>query len=645
MTLVVVGIVVMFTTALVATNRNLFGFTRNSVDQTQALALGRGGLNRLIDRIIAEGNYADDLDYGDTQTGYNITFNTSDPNRSVNNLMNDSVSPGTNYLDEAVPPHTADIIVVARSNGVVRRFRYILKRGLAFQGAMAANGRIIFGEDVELKSITSLHDDQPVETRFHANDYDDDGTGVDWTDRVGHSFLIGDGCEVSSVSSVVQEIADVDPDKVSQHVPAVPVPELDVENLVSGAAGSPAPTPLPDGGFFCEGSRHIVGPVTATGDIHLYNGSLYVDGDLTIAGGLVGFGSVYATGDVHITGGNASVITNQPSGAAILAGGDLTFESLGAAGYIEALAVTDPSGVGTAWTRFKDAYRVLSEVTNPSQDVSYVSPADFDLVFPDPALNPYATFLPDYLQSGPYLRADQIHWAGFHLGKGNNTIYPDQNDPTLYRHLSLPAPDGQHFSRWYENSYSRAVNDAVVIAGGSNPRVEQVSRALEQVAYYFRHNYWSGSESAVTCDCGYAQGVHGQTWDDESLRPYADEGLAYSIDRQLWLAHGRGGVPANAVHPDYGDTFTPNKMAEGMENYFRYHDPLDFSWLGTAYFQGLLYARGDITILNGAEVIGTVVAGGDLTVTDGAKFTYNKEYDELTHNLTGAVRVTSFQEL
>ncbi|MCA9790487.1 MAG: hypothetical protein KC910_01780, partial [Candidatus Eremiobacteraeota bacterium] len=133
MTLVLVALVAMYTTAMIATNQRLFGATRRSEDLTAALALGQGGLNRLIQQLTFDANFSSDLTYGDAQTGYTITFNTGSPERSVNNLNNAAASAATNYRGQSVPAYTADVIVVARSSGVTRRLRYVLSRGLAYR--------------------------------------------------------------------------------------------------------------------------------------------------------------------------------------------------------------------------------------------------------------------------------------------------------------------------------------------------------------------------------------------------------------------------------------------------------------------------------------------------------------------------------
>jgi hypothetical protein len=638
-TLVVVSIVVMFVTALVGVNQNLFGFAKRTNDRAAALALAKGGLNRLIDRLTYQDTFASDLNFGTPQTGYSITFNSANLNHSVNNLTSDAISATANYQGDAVPPHTADIIVVARSNGVERRFRFILKRGLAFQGAMAANRRIRFGQDIELDSITSLNDNQPVETRFHANDYGNDGTGVTWD--AGGAFVVGPGCEVSSASSVQATITAVlTPDDVSQDVPAIPVPSLDIDQIVSDNSSAPAPTLLPVGDYHCDDNRYLSTSTTVVGNISLYDGSLYVQGDLNIVGGVVGYGSIYVTGDVNITGGNASVVTNQPNGAAILAGGDINFTALSAEGFIDELALTD-TDVANAWTQFKDAFATLDAIVDVGNDGFYSRPTGLiTSTLHDMADTPYGSFPPgeEYGNpSSPYIRADDIHWAVFHLGRGiTNSNIPAlvETDP---QPISLPGPEpvlpphspAFNISTMNERSFTRILKDAVESAAPSDIRTPQIDRALNHVAFYSRHNYWDNDPNNPPAG----------NWDDESL---SGDPALLSLDRQLWIVHGMGGSAGNGP---FGIPFTPDDMANGVREYFEHHDPFDFGWLGKAYFQGLLYAKGDITIVNRTEVIGMIISGGDLSVLDGAKFTYNKEYDELTQNLSGPVRVVSFREL
>lgn len=608
MTLVLIALVAMYTTALVATNQRLFGMSRRSEDLTAALALGQGGLNRLIQQLTFDSNFSSDLTYGNPQTGYQITFNPGSPTRSVNNLNNASASAATNYRGQTVPPYTADVIVVAQSSGVTRRLRYVLTRGLAYRGAMGANGKIEFGADASLRSYTSLTDHTPVACQFHANDSDNTGMGILWAGPPS-TFSIGNQCEVTSASGLDGAIEAANPGKTQSNVPKVPIPQVDVATMVSMASSSPAPTTLATGGIYCDTQTYLAGNQTIDGDINLQDGSLFVDGDLTINGGLLGFGSVYVTGDIHIVGGNATVITNQPNGAAVLAGGDIVFEGADATGYLETLAALHPATVGVTWTQAKNVINVLDQIT-VQPPASYARPGGFtglvgsvDAWLTVPAFTAFPQLV-------------DVWWVKYRLG--NATALGGNTEA-----MRIPNPDGT-FAVWNDAAMLRQVRDAVeaLPTYSSDPRAQQITHALDQMGYFYRHT-WNGA------------------WHEGSMGdPY------FNLDHQLWTVRGMvdpGGSPYTGFWFSGDPIVDQAKTNQYVQNYIELNPSLPA--LGRAYFQGVLYANGSVSVANDAAVIGSIVSGGDLTIAGEANFIYNKEYDALTNSIVGPVKVASFNEL
>ena len=610
LTLVVTVVLGMFIAGLVSSNRHLFGFTKRSQAQTQTALLAEGALNRLAQQWVSDPAFAGDLTFDDGTSSYEITFDTGNPNFSVNNLTGSGAP--TNFRGDPVPPVSADVVVVCRQGSIESRYRYLVRRGYSALEGAGTNGRMIFEDNVVLDSIASLDDPTSVEARFHANDVADSGEGVGWNGS--GTFEVLHDVKLTSRTTIDPGVTGSNPGGTLENEPTIPFPTMDVTSQVVSASAAPPPDSVPGGGCFVSGERYLSGNQLFTNDITLSEGSLYVDGDLEIHGGISGTGAIFVNGSVTVRGGNATVITNQPTGAAIIAEGDVTFEGLDAYTFLNNAASSRPT-VQSALDDVMVGLNVLNDVIQ-QPSLGYSRPSSFTSAY-----NPISSLGTGTWASYP--READFWYAQLKLSRGVISAF-DQGSPTedVPQHIAIPGPTGE-YSGWNSGSPLRRLKEALASEYPGDPQAAQVGQALDELAYFFREG-WTDSA----------------TWDD-----FGEPEETWSIGRGAFSIAILG--PYNQFAPEvstywFGERAT---YTDTVTDFFDYNDPLDLSWIGKANFQGLILSNGDITLENNATVIGSIFADGDLQMRGGATLIYNAEYEELANLATGPVQVYSYEEL
>ena len=592
---------------------------------TQNLALARGAVNRILLYLESDQNYQAPLTWAsvDGTKSYSITFDTSQPDYSVNNLQG-GASQVSSVSDTSVPAGRLELVVLARTGSTSGRYRFLLGRGLGALSSVGANGPIHFGHSVVIKSITSHQNLTPVEFSMVSNST---SAGVTFINNP-ISFTAVPELSIRSAGPID---AGIKPSVANwqEHAPPQALPALNISRMVTNQSGSPAPLNNPGGGYTVSGDCHLAGPVTVNGSVDLTDGSLYVDGDLTIKGGVHGYGAIFASGDISIEGGSAIVSTNARSGAALYSDGDINFTGLSASNYLDSLASGNP-GLQTAWTNFQNGYNLLSDIANAPSGPSYSTPPNLDAVFGSNrwtwVYDPPNT-VANYINANSLHQSRDLYWAKGKMGPGQGS-----NNPEL-----LPqAGPNLHRATWHDDSYIRAVRDQLnLLPGlGTDPKIGHLVQAFEELGYTFRHD-WNQAT--------------GQ-WDSPQPAFAFSEA---SFDQLLWLAMGfRDPNEWNASPgvPTYTSPANPYYLNEAAakQNFldlFHTNPPLDFSWLGRSYFQGILYASGSITLRNDATVIGGIYSGATLNLEEGTEFTFNQEYEDLHQNTMGPVKVLSFNRL
>ena len=185
----------------------------------------------------------------------------------------------------------------------------------------------------------------------------------------------------------------------------------------------------------------------------------------------------------------------------------------------------------------------------------------------------------------------------------------------------IPSPKGL-YPVHSNSAYIPRLNSAIKAMPGyaADTKAHQIVHGLDQMAYYFRHNWDAGQ------------------WDyDESTTPVS----MYTLDHQIWLLIGAMFPNATGTFPG---VFTEAMMADGVSDFFQFNNPLNFGWLGKSYYQGLLYARGDVTLQGDSEVYGVLISKGALRLNN-ANFVFDQEYQNLAQRVEGPLRVVLYQEI
>ena len=602
-------------------------------DSVRALQAARGGVNHVMTLLEENAAYSSDLSIALEDAEYSITFDPGNPNFSVNNLSSASPSTQTNMFGEEVPPRSADIVVTARSGRVERRVHVILSNGFSAFRSASAVGRVILTGDVKVDGIKSLTpppgQTEPapapggVLSKFESTNASE--PSIEWIES-GGTFELSElsRLEASAPSggaAFSSNLESLFPDRAIEDGASDVIPDIDVDAYVAGGMASP---PLAGGstlaGYVYVGdSRSRSGNVTVNGTLSLTEGTLYVDGDLTVNVNIEGTGSVFVSGDINVVGGNTLVMTDRPAGVALLAGGDVSLQGINAAGALQNLA---------SLYGFEPATdRLFSLLTGYQGSVgfSWVALGKHDGPWvPDP---PASAPPPDNLR--PLGPAPIEEWVN-----------------------PIAGPNGGHAL-----AFSNAATTRVVLslketypAYTSDPQALKVVKALEDLQYFFRSN------------------KHYVKHDGTSLINQAGTRF-FDLEDDYQLTEGGVPIAPNEFTPNALDLLPPMDLLvtddsstmldedwddRGAPDYLRTHDaifallgnnadlqnrrrdaffeannPLDANWLGDSYFQGMVYARGDVSAETNFRVVGALISLGNISLSNGSWLTLNEEYSDL----------------
>lgn len=637
--LLILVVVIMMTTALLNLNRMDLFQGAHYKDRLRALEMARGGLNHAAEVLAYDPSSTTSINYSSGSVSYSIRFSGTSSTRSVNNLMNLAPHPQSNFRGDQVPGHAADLICIGRAGNAQVKVRGLLKRGFNITSSVASVGRVLLDGDVTLDGISSLHNPQPLGGGITSL-YSTAGPGdeaIRWTglgtfEMLGDSELETGPVASSTADSISANLKSQFPNRVREGGASEPPPRFQVAQTVSGGSSHPAPLGMTTGGGVntlgysnVNDERHVSGALVVNGDLSLSGGTLYVDGDLTLNGGIHGTGSVFVNGDISVNGGNSVLLTNQSKGAALFASGDVSMTGIDAAGYLDSLALAHPQ-VNAAKTQLTSS---LSTIQTRSQA----------------AVN--GTTATDLWND-----VRELAW--------------DQPDTSNYWLSPIPGPNGSHALGSQHSPLPSTINAIKSSLGSSyatDAKARKVVQALEQTHHNFRFNLATAATGSVVDPSTYT--IAGVTpadffanhlqieWDDNvllaeqppgmfdawSLGNYTANGPRYNdltLDHQ-WRASGGS---ANSLAPHL--VAMRNQMFQQVTTFFDHH-PLDFSWLGHSYFQGLVYAEGNVAVDNQFQVVGGLFSGGEVALSGGSKLTFDGEYMEFDGAL-GPVYVAAYEE-
>lgn len=233
---------------------------------------------------------------------------------STNNLAGDNSVPG--WQERVVPPHSVLLVGEGRYGSVTRRVEALLSVP-PFPYSVASQGNFVATGPLLVASVAAPGDATLLPGHLVSN-----ASGAKAVTTEAEAEITGDlqtsgGAELSNRTEVRGELRLHD---TPANLPFVNVRDYDPNR--QGKTSQNAPSYLR--------SPVLEGFVRRTGDLHIQDGLemhgavLYVDGHLTLEGGVRGRGAVFVTGNSVLLGGSALSTDNQ---AALVAGGDVEIRS------------------------------------------------------------------------------------------------------------------------------------------------------------------------------------------------------------------------------------------------------------------------------------------------------------------------------
>ena len=613
------SVVAIFAVAMLKIGRFDLANSKAMIERSRAIQNAKGGLNHLAYRLSLDSSYNTDIATDD----YEITFASTNANRSVNNLSSAAVASTTNYRGDSVYPHSADVLVVGKAGDRRVKVHAVLQRGLTFQHAAAAVGKVSISGNATLDGISSLADPTPVGggimSRYESTGPGDnaiswDGTGT--FDMLGQSRLqTSPGTDPVSANLRSLHPSRIDAEGATENVPIVQVSTivsdksslLPPDGVVAGPVGTLGHTAIND-------ERYYSGDQVINGDLVLGEGSLFVSGDITINGGIHGLGSLVVDGNIRVAGGNSSLKSNQANGIALLSSGDVSLEGLPALGYLDSLASSHPA-IMTARDNFSSSMATAKSLADSGDPSVRQAMSDMNVGPWNPSGNYWVNPIPG--PDGKLSMAQASAPVPALTLAIKNSMGPAYDSDLRAQKIvhALEQIQQEHRSAWLHPTSIEAASPKTPdyrLAGQSNSNI-----------WYFRDDSWDDDvllnqpDGAVTA------------WNATSIKNNLSRFDALSNDHQKAAA---------GSNPMLLGRFVNNQRA-----FFANH-PLDFSWLGRSYFQGVIYAGGDINVSNQFDVVGGLITQGNIDLSGGSRLVFNQEYNEFSGSL-GPVTTILYEEL
>lgn len=614
--LVIVAFVAMLAGAMLSVNRQWLiqiGWQR---DRMQALEQARGGLNHLLHRLTYDSSFSAPLSVQRDRTGYSATFDSSAGDYSVNNLANAGPAPTPNFRGDPVGPQCADLVVIGRAGSSMVRCHAVVRRGIGFTRAAGSVGQITVVGNATVDGIdnpalpTPNHVEGGLFSKFAAAGGQN---AIHWNDLGGSaSFTLGPSSRLLAVPP-----ADATSQAFSASLTsALPgpsldqnangqIPQYDVSDMVSSGASRPQPTgliPVAGGSALTApgitDERYVDGDLTINGDVVLTEGTLMVHGNLTVNGGIKGKGAIYVDGNVTVLGGNSSVLSNQPSGAALFSSGDVRLQGLDARGYLDSLSNTYPA-VHDNMVAFNTTLSQMSSAANANNFWGIYG-------LTNQLVRQY------WMMTPPAGRSNTGYWV-------NSIRAPNGNFPDGSSDGDVPG-------------VVNALRASLGPAYASDQSAQRVVKALEEVHYQF-HRSLDGCNGNLTVVDNQLAGVPDFTAYAATSRlhyPAFDDAVLPLASRTL---------DSQQADPN----FNAGQACAGARAWFQ-NNPLDLSWIGKSYFQGVVYAQGNLVVDTQFQVLGGLASQGNITLSNGAHLIFVEEYMKLG-GAFGPVSVVYYEEL
>jgi hypothetical protein len=331
----------MLTLGFTAAAMTFSHFTLTNVAERQSVcrSLAEAAANRAIARCLADitygtkGNIGDDITVtlGSAPDGWGkVYFGGSDP------VAFGNIPKSNNFLAQDLPNQSTGRVVPSRSLHVIaigqwgktRRAVETIVSIPKFKYAIASSGQVTSSGGLLVagvknpgaveKGVSKIPDDQWAPGCMMSNS-SDVSAALDLDSGALSSRITGDVQAVGGIKLGTNTVVEgsVKPFNSPQDVPKVKATDYDT----AGMAGCNTTIGANEMGLNVVGPARRAGDLTVTGGLNMDSGILYVDGDVTVYGGLHGKGALISTGKVTIA--NQSQFHAADDQAAIVAQSDV----------------------------------------------------------------------------------------------------------------------------------------------------------------------------------------------------------------------------------------------------------------------------------------------------------------------------------
>lgn len=340
-TIMVAAVVVTLAFSLVSLCLSHLQVTTRWSNACQARNLAESLLSVAAARVVEDPDFRETIRLNPATGGQaTLTFDTDVAEDeglpwSLNNLSRESSAPGWNGL--VVPGSAAHLVARAVYRGVERKMEAIVAVP-AYPYVLATAGPFRSEGGLTVGSLTDPEDLQPDldPSQLHKG-------RLASNSRSDQAFVLGAGThivgDVSAVGGVVLDPRGKVDGEVTSRGEAVPIPRIPLEDYDPAQSGKPGLQTLTDAApaalsleGYCRrsGSLHVRGPLTLKGAL------VFVEGDLTVDGGIQGKGCLVVQGKTRLGGGSQLASDNV---AALLSRGDVTLE--GGGSFFQGLVYTE----------------------------------------------------------------------------------------------------------------------------------------------------------------------------------------------------------------------------------------------------------------------------------------------------------------
>lgn len=547
----------------------------------------------------------------DGDASYSIRFS---PAFSVNNF-NQASAADSALGTASVPPEMAYLVVEGQARGRTRRLEVLVARtGLVENpAALLGAAQIELSGNITLNGLRSTRDNTQVSADLvclntsnsaeHIRQVNPGQVDID-------GVISSNGAHAQSISSTLSG-ANVSGGNLTSQNRSNPE-RVDIVGRVQAKAGLglPAPTLTGTSTQLANQDYYVSSGLSYNGDLVLNGSNLYIEGNLDLNGSISGSGAVFVNGETLVFG-DSSVTSSDASGVALYSEGNLTLSGF-------------------------DGTRLLTDLTSASgNDVNGV---------------PYSTHLANFLK-----------WSG----EMNTLIGPEPTGVTTNfghggssfdeRVLALTMTSDTAWASSHLSTITTSAGNPIVStpeqAGAQLKLTELIAAQPDSPSTRFltaKFRELNGGDHFVTggADIGEYMGPFGRpsdgpaTWTgNDSLRNALQGQTSHGFFRTLgsvWPQLWAGTYPEADLVARRNELW---HLARNMMNQMSLDRP------GSAYFQGLIYSKGDIVAQNDLQVIGAVMAAGPhsrIRLNDDVRVTFVPELARGAGSSLGKVGVRTW---